>query len=345
MAEPNKEEIEYPQGSYKFWYAALDARKAGKPDIPVPSDGIARPGYYKTRAGKLAPYEPCAIDLHEGAAFALIGFRNNARRVPAKQVWPFCAKHQLDYESEFMPAFNAGQWGSDAPIEAVPAADGVVTTQHNVDPEAPEMPKGAKLAEEVADLTATLQAHYSTRRLLTKDDADRCENARKALTGAAKALDTQRKAENKPHDDAIAATNAAYFPAIRGAGPVLAIMERKINEWGEGEAKRLTEQAAAAERAAAEKLGRATDEAPPAPVVPPKVMVGTIGNRRSAAPKAPPATATITNWPQATLYYGDHPRLRALVQELANYDARAKKPVPGATMSWETSEKQEAANA
>ena len=205
--------------------------------------------------------------------------------------------------------------------------------------------RGASMAEEVAALTARLQAYYGTRKITSKDEADKCENGRQALAGAARALDTQRKAENKPHDDAIAATNAAYFPAIRGAGPVLAIMERKINEWGEGEAKRLTEQAAAAERAAAEKLGRATDEAPPAPVVPPKVMVGTIGNRRSAAPKAPPATATITNWPQATLYYGDHPRLRALVQELANYDARAKKPVPGATMSWETSEKQEAANA
>lgn len=70
----------------------------------------------------------------------------------------------------------------------------------------------------------------------------------------------------------------------------------------------------------------------------PKVLIGTQGNRRSAA--APKETAMIVDLSAAAAYYAgqNHPDLVALIQKLADKAAKSRASVPGIRMSWQTSE-------
>lgn len=223
----------------------------------------------------------------------------------------------------------------------------------------------AQMRADLATYAETCAEHYSAHGIGSKTEADAAENARKRLVDDAKAADAKRRDLKKPHEDAAAAVDAAWFPAIRRAQEVARAIDAKAQAWVKAENARLAAEAAEAarkereqqEREAAaleakrqELLKTAPVEAlkitpppaplpPPEPVAAPKVMIGTAGARRGE--RKGPATAEIVD-PLALAGYLigiNHPEVLEWLQKIANASARAKVPLPGCRMPWEAEQK------
>jgi hypothetical protein len=220
---------------------------------------------------------------------------------------------------------------------------------------------------------AEARAHFRRNPIKTKNDADLCENWRKRINAAAAALEEKRRAEKKPHDDAIAEIQARYkpvFEAVLACAGRYGFLDKLGQAWIDAENARRRREAeekaraehaarvAAAEaerqRLAEERAAKLRDDsvaaetdpelelpaipAGPEPAIFAPAMIGTTGNRRGA--QSGPRTATITDLKALVLHLAEqrHPDLIESVQKIANAAARsrARTTLPGVRMSWET---------
>lgn len=243
-------------------------------------------------------------------------------------------------------------------------ADPVRPGHNSGDPRSFEVMR-LQLDDEIADA----DARYLRQQIDSKEAADRAENARARIAKAGKDADAARKAENKPHDEAIARVNAKWRPLIDGAAGKAFELRVVTDAWAKAEQDRLRREAQAeadaqwqadeAERKrleAAAAVKRKADEyaraagvdvpdadtaantfvpppARPVAVVQDKIMIGTEGRRRSAAQAA--RLATIIDLKAAAIWLAEqeHPDLIACVQKIADRAAKARASMPGVHIS------------
>lgn len=362
---------------HAYWRAALEGRFG-----PV-VEREAQPGKYRIRRG--TEWLPVCIAVAEdGVRWVWVGRDVSDDPDTVARTWLACAKHAVS-DDDYFHHVETGHWLTDPPADVAPAEPQPDATAppsdhftdvremapgpgHNSGDPASFEAMRAALEGDIAEA----RAHYRRNPIRTKLDADLCENWRQRIYAAGKALDERRKAEKKPHDDAIAEIQARYNPVLDAARACAAKdgeLDRLAQAWVKAENARLQREAeeraraehaarvAAAEaerkRLAEEHAAKLRDDpvaaltdpelelppvpAAPEPVVAPKAMIGTGARRRGEQSER--HTATITDLKALVLHLAEqrHPDLVKTVQGIADAAARsrARTTLPGCVMSWE----------
>lgn len=348
--------------SNNWWFAALDyldGKTDTYPDIrrdrrgfPIVNiDGNPELGCYRLQIDRAGQPVPVYIFLPDGSddPVAVRGFDQHS--VDMRQVWPWVAKPECVIAPElYESAIKLGRWPREDNAEAAAAAQGDETAardeavQNEAAPAGIGHNSGAQAAagdpllllrDEVSILIARLSSQYGRRALITKQDADACEDDRKALLAMAARLAGARDERNAEPQRLIDATNAEVSPTLTEAKNLAKALVAKADEWVAAENKRLREIAAAEARKAAEDIEAGKPAAAVKP--PPAVLIGTAGVGRRRGQRKPAETAVITDLSAAAGYLASiaHPDLIEVVQMVANRMARSKARMPGVRMSWE----------
>jgi len=222
-------------------------------------------------------------------------------------------------------------------------------------------------AERAAEIIAAANRWATERPELTDQDmADKCSAFLDQITAATKSVEAAKKTEKQPHMDAARAVDEKWKPWAEKLAVADRLLRPKLTAW----LAKLRMQQDEAARLAREEARRKADEAARAAAEAEKVQAGgdVIGatvkadeaaraaaEAEKVAAKAATAPVNIksslgartkslrTNWradvtdlPKAVWHYRHHPKMAALVQELANADARAmareqggKSTIPG----------------
>lgn len=343
-----------------------------------------QPGIWRKRQGRNGPFVPVKIMLVDertgGTKHAwsgglvlkcVVGMDATA---DAETEWPWCRSHAVS-QDDYRYWMEHGRWIADPPPlkPSVPEASPSDGEREKV-----AAPHGGP-GHNSGDLDAFQRMRLDlmgdcsearvalTKPIATSADADRLTDWSQRIAKMAKAAEASRRAEQKPHEDAVAEIRRRYQIIIGEAESVVRSMQVKCNEWlateqakqrkiAEAEAQaridsqRAERAKAEAERAQMERndpVAAMTGSLPELPPVPPvavavvapvpKIMLGsgTVAPRRSL--REAPATAVITDLGAAAAYYAAqrHPDLIALIQKLADKAAKAKAEVPGCMMSWQ----------
>lgn len=192
------------------------------------------------------------------------------------------------------------------------------------------------------------------------DTASACRDMIAQLAEEMKAADAERVRQKKPHDDAAALVQAKFKTPLALLDTAHKAMKRLMGGWLDAERKRLDDERRAAEVEAARKVAEAEAAARKAE----QAKGDIIGNQVAAAMAAEAAAAAqddarraaeakpqvqgdiagramslrtyysaeIKDLPQVVRNYLRHPKMLALMQELADADARTMKEdfdVPG----------------
>lgn len=196
----------------------------------------------------------------------------------------------------------------------------------------------------------------SIKEITDEATAKACDDFLGQIKDEIAAIDTDRKAINKPHDDAVSANNNAFRPIVALLTKSKELLSPLKTRWLQREKDRLAAERAAKEAAALQAMREAEDAKRKATA---SVEAAVRADEAQAAADAAMAasaaadkakahvkgdyvarasglrtywSAKITGFRQAMLHYETHPKMIALVQELANADARDQKAalmVPG----------------
>lgn len=191
--------------------------------------------------------------------------------------------------------------------------------------------------------------------IATEEIAGRAADFLRQLTATESALDRERKAKKRPHQDAAAAVEAIYKPALDKLAAAKDAIKRLIAAWQRkleerlAEERRKAEEAAAEARRKAEELQRLADQsfAPSAAVAAQnavhaaeqaelrahaaagaKAQVrGTLSSR--AVSSRTIHRALVKDYAAALAFYAKHPDVVSVVERLAGADARRGICAPG----------------
>ncbi|MCV6826029.1 MULTISPECIES: hypothetical protein [Halocynthiibacter] len=209
--------------------------------------------------------------------------------------------------------------------------------------------KLAGFVERVTEFMKANKAWLDLKQIETDDHAEKATDMIAGLRGLYKEVDTARKAEKKPHDDAGKAVQAAYTPqldklktAADKLKPLIASYidkkakaeeEKKRKEEAEAREKaRLAEEAAKkaeeendvgalVEAEAAKKAAEKEAKKASAPV---KKSVGSATGAGRTISTRKSRHAVVENPLQVFMYYRDHPDVIDVLTRLATADVRAK---------------------
>lgn len=220
---------------------------------------------------------------------------------------------------------------------------------HNVPPAADNFPAIKGRADQLA---ATANEWLANVKAITDlKTAEACDSFLAQVRAEMKAADKDRKAINAPHETEVKANNERF----RGVTALLETCERLLSPlkagWLQRERDRLAAEKAAAEAAAFKAMQEAEDarkaaEAAAAPSVQAALVVEQTAAKADAAiaalaeaEKARPVVkgglaarasglrtywfAVVNDWDKAVAHYSEDPKVREVVQALANAEARA----------------------
>lgn len=186
----------------------------------------------------------------------------------------------------------------------------------------------------------------------TQEEADRVQASRARLNELANNADKIRKVEKAPHEAAAKAVDAKFMPLVKLAKDAADRLRDKIAKFATEQARKAREAEieAAAARQLAEQQARARAEAErqrqadmaagqepsPLPPMPQQVQAPTVqpvstikGASGKAATVAMVKFAVVEDWPAVAQYYCGVTEVQALLQKLANRDAKAGMTIPG----------------
>ncbi len=185
--------------------------------------------------------------------------------------------------------------------------------------------------------------------------AKACDDFLAQIAGELKAIDADRKAWNKPHDDAIAANNNTFKPMTLLLDKAKMLLSPLKVKWLQREKDRLAQERAAKEAAALKAMQEAEDAARKATTSVEAAVRADEAQERAqealdasaAADKAKASvkgdvvrasglrtywSATVEDWNAAAQHYCNTPAVQAAIQVAANANAREQKAamkVPG----------------
>lgn len=216
------------------------------------------------------------------------------------------------------------------------------------------LPRNAKLVEAADIWLKALEQPVGDgkpplRKITTEDQAAKAQDFIEQIRKEWKACDDARKAENKPHDDAIKANNEAFRPLLSALEVIANLLkplqsawlqevERRQNEERirlarEAEQKRKDAEAAAVKAAQAtsvqdvikaDRAQREAEQAAAAARVAQKAKPQVHGDYSTRAASLKTYwSAKITDYDKALQHYGKTDKVRDLIQSLADTDARS----------------------
>jgi len=302
---------------------------AGKA-VPL-HDGMPQAGFYKKR-GPDGKWQPVAIWSKDGKLVCRVA----DAMVDPVDVWTYCADNPVS-SADAKHAFKHGTWPGDAPPPIgdnnPPSGDPFEDLTRELEAEQlrvnvwlAEPHEGKTAADMAANWLANLRKlEAKTTAAFDVEKAPALEEARRidAKWRGLKALAAKIKQAMADRYDVIARKEKARLQAVADA-------EAKRRA-AEARAKWEADQAQQKRLAAENNIHLTPEEAPafPDPVAEPvKVAFGGAEGSR-IAPRAKPSTGQVTDWAQAAAHYSGSPKVREIVQKLANADAKNGVPVPG----------------
>ncbi len=297
-------------------------------------DGHPQEGYFRMRRHKTAPWSPVAIWKHEGKLVCRVG----AEMVKdINSAWLYCADNRVA-KADAIFAFKHGKWPGDAPAPVgdnrPPSDDPFEHLTRELEVEAARVrawiaePHEGKTAADMAAnwLTNLRQAE---KRVETAFDAEKApalaeSNRIDVRWRGLKALAAQIK---KAMDDRYQAIARKEKKRLQDIADVKAReeAEAKRKQWAADQEKK-------AALAAEHNIPIEAEQAPLFPVVteaaPVKVAFGGAQGSRVGLRKVK-ATAHITDWAKAAAHYAGNPKVREVIQKLADHDARDGRPFDG----------------
>jgi hypothetical protein len=320
--------------SYEYW----QARQRG--ETPPIHDGIAHPGFYRTRAKppkgqkyRDQPWLPVAIFEHEGALVAVVG---EDLTDPAS-IWLHCCENDVSEEA-YRQAKQTGQWDDVEPA-AVPIVSPVkwvsVEEAREIYPAPPPMGHNSPPdpAEQMSDQIASAKSSLDAYATIESDEAAaRAQSLRSRLLELAREADKQREDEKRPHFEAAKAVDARWMKLVKSAkagadalATALGDFFTKKDRAAKEEERKAQE---AADKAAASGKPAAPSYAAPAPQ--PTTVKGGYG--RAAAIKVVKVVTAVSDWDALFGFLRDHPELRDCMTKLAQRAIDKGHTVPGVTV-------------
>lgn len=225
---------------------------------------------------------------------------------------------------------------------------------HNNPPEDDTRTPEQKRVDDLMEAANTWLAEVPE--ITNAETAKACDDFLDQIKKELSALESDRKAKNKPHDDAVKANNDFYRPLTALLDKAKTLLAPLKTKWLKREQDRIAAEKRVAEEEALRKLQEAEDakrkaaasvqaavQADQAEKAAADAMAALeAANRAKAQVKGNYAakasglrtywSAVVTDQRKAVNHYCDHPKMKALVQELANADARDQKDgldIPG----------------
>lgn len=219
---------------------------------------------------------------------------------------------------------------------------------HNASPVTDPFPALKSRADQLA--AAANEWLANVKAITDLETAEACDSFLAQIAAELTASDKDRKAINAPHDTAIKANNERFRPVTTLLETCQRLLKPLKAGWLQRDRERQTAEKRAAEEAALKAMQEAEDarkaaEAAAAPTVQAAIVVEETAAKADAAiaalaeaERARPVVkgglaarasglrtywfAEITDWSKAVAHYDEDPRVREVVQALANAEAR-----------------------
>jgi len=289
-----------PANPYEWYFAALDGKNP--PVRPqTPECGFFRkPG--KDQRTREQIWIPVAIFYDGGFLTAIEGKRTITDYDAIVELFGWCIQHPVPEEQWRAVVERGERWPDELPPREVDFS--------NL-PSDPLESILLELAGEKAELEAFLQNGIQT-----QDQADRAANWKGRITEIGKRAEEMRKAEKKPHDEAAAAVQRRFRPALELTDELKRSIDAAMTPYLKEKARKEAEERA---RLAAEGQEAAR---------PKGAKAGTIGRTVALTTVK---TGRIVNAEEFALYLVrmTHVDMMELLQQLANRIVRAGATAPG----------------
>ena len=296
-------------------------------DVDI-TESDPHPGYYRVRKHKADYWLPVAIwNTKDGELVARVA---GDMKDPMK-IWTWCAKNPVPKDAA-LQAFETGTWPDIVELQANPSRSNL-----------PDDPYEALLAEvndKIEQATAWLRANKD---ISTKEGADIARNMEAQIQELHKRADAMHKEMKAPHLEAGREVDRKFDfrktlePVKKGLkaawGRFAAAEERRLREEAErkrkeAEAERHRIEAEAKKKADEDPIGAVLDGPPELPELPPEpdaVKVNVGGGVGSRGGLTTVWLAEVEDYAKAAVHYIERTEVRALIEKLANAEARALK--------------------
>lgn len=289
-----------PVSPYDWYFAALDGKNP--PVRPqTPECGFFRkPGKDKRTRERI--WIPVAIFYSGSELVAIEGGRTITDYDEIADLFGWCTKHPVPEEQWRAVVENGEKWPDELPTRDV---------EFSNLPSDPLESILLELAGEKAELETFLKNGIQT-----QDQADRAANWKSRIVEIAKRAEEMRKAEKKPHDEAAAAVQKRFKPALELTDELKRSIDAAMTPYLREKARREAEERA--------KLAAEGQDAPK----PKGAKAGTIGRTVALTSVK---TGKIVNAEEFALYLVrmPHPDMSELLQQIANRMGRAGAGAPG----------------
>jgi len=290
-------------GPWQWWADKL----AGKPMQANPDNPQA--GFYrkssKEHYGARKTFTPVAywpgtngkLNCREGDV--------NVDEARANTLWNSVNRHPVTEEAYREVAQRNGRWPDEH--ELVPMGD-------NLPPD--EEDTYESLKDKIENLGREAKRRLDDGPPITdQDEADQIANLADALADLWKRAETLRKAERKPHDEALKVIQKKWGALLLLAESYRNLKYGLLTPWLKRVGQTQKEQAEAAEAAGT-----------PAAAEPSRPRAGTRGRAMSLKTLK---RAEITDYDESLKFFAQNPEIKQLVQDLANRWVRTGQAVPG----------------
>jgi hypothetical protein len=292
------------------WWQAKLAGEPAQMNPDTPHAGFYRE-QFKEKYGARKTFLPVAYwPGEDGQLYCRIGDEDVSPE-RGQAIWSRVGNHPVTEEAYREVAERGGLWPDEH--EAV----GMQGDNKPPEPETFEEIRDAidDLAREAAERTQGMP-------IVDQAEADRIANLADRLAELHKKAEELKKAERKPHNEALETIQKRWAPLLLRAETYKNLKAKLLTPWllRKKEQARKEAEAAAAEGA-------------PPPAETPRPRAGTRGRAMSLKTTK---RAEITDYAAALAFFADSPDIRQTVQDLANRAVRAGISVPGAKVIEDT---------
>lgn len=329
------------------------------------------PGYYRmpiterTHGGgfKKVGWHAVAFWFEDDALFCRVGTRIPLVAAQSYEVWLKAVRYPITEELYFDVVDHGAPW-PDMPHEppAQPAPSGeaaealaALTGSEFTPGPGHNNPPADPLAAMREQIESAIGAANGLP-LTTQAEADVVQSHRSRLNELSNNADNHRKVEKAPHQQAADAVDAKYMPLVKSAKAAADALRVRLSNFAteQAVARRKAEEEAARQRAEADRLAQQRADAekarlaamaageqppplpPPPPPPPPPAPAAAPSGFKGASGKAAGVSmvkfAVVGDWAALAQYYSGNAEVRAVLQKLADRDAKAGNKVPGCTI-------------
>lgn len=305
--------------AWRWWALKLAGKLPQGAIVDTPQAGFYRK-VSKEFYGARKTFMPVAYwpDVNEDGELVLFCREGdkNVGATRAMELWNHVNQHPVSEEAYRGVAQYGKLWPDEHELVPMQKPPGI---GHNKPPP-DNTPDG--LREQIEPLAKAASERIKGDPITSQDECDRVANLADRLAELWNLAESQRKAERKPHDEALKAIQTRWAPVLLMAEVYKNLKYACITPW----LKKLeTEQKMEALAAAA--------AGEPAPAEVPRPRAGTRGRAMSLKSTK---TAKITNFEACLAFFKDSEDIKSCVQTLANRAVRAGIAVPGCEVEEET---------